>query len=134
MAKITPNITRMNFLQDFYQQVDKLKEEHTLIIVEGKNDKKALQHFNLENIVTLATPLYKILEMMWKEKVVILTDFDKKGKQLYKKIKSLCSQRGFYIDDTLRLLLLKHKLSHVEGLATFIKNKEEKSSRGKLNN
>ena len=134
MAKITPNITRMNFLQDFYQQVDKLKEEQTLIIVEGKNDKKALQHFNLENIVTLATPLYKILEMMWKEKVVILTDFDKKGKQLYKKIKSLCSQRGIYIDDTLRLLLLKHKLSHVEGLATFIKNKEEKSSRGKLNN
>ena len=134
MAKITPNITRMNFLQDFYQQVDKLKEEHTLIIVEGKNDKKALQHFDLENIVTLATPLYKILEMMWKEKVVILTDFDRKGKQLYKKIKSLCSQRGIYIDDTLRLLLLKHKLSHVEGLATFIKNKEEKSSRGKLNN
>ena len=127
-------MTDNSMLDDFYNCIEKLRKEHMLIIVEGKNDKKALQHFDLENIVTLATPLYKILEMMWKEKVVILTDFDRKGKQLYKKIKSLCSQRGIYIDDTLRLLLLKHKLSHVEGLATFIKNKEEKSSIGRLNN
>ena len=97
-------MTDNSMLDDFYNCIEKLRKEHMLIIVEGKNDKKALQHFDLENIVTLATPLYKILEMMWKEKVVILTDFDRKGKQLYKKIKSLCSQRGIYIDDTLRLL------------------------------
>lgn len=108
------------------QEIESLATSGILIIVEGKNDKKALLKLGLENIVSLSTPLYKIVEIVNSNdemEVVILTDFDRKGKELYLKIKSMCSQRGIRIDTTLRGLLRRTDLIHIEGLFTFLRRR-----------
>ncbi|HIH11819.1 TPA: toprim domain-containing protein [Candidatus Woesearchaeota archaeon] len=103
----------------------KLQQSNTLVIVEGKNDKHALQKLGLNNILTLSTPLFKILDIINGKKVAILTDFDKEGQHYYKKLKSLCSQHGIKIDNTLREYLQKKtSLVHIEGLATFVRNQQ----------
>jgi 5S rRNA maturation endonuclease (ribonuclease M5) len=96
------------------------QNKNTLVIVEGKNDKKALKNLGFLNIITLATPLYQIVETISDDEIIILTDFDSKGIELYKKIKSDCSQRGIAIDNSIRSYLRKSDLVHIEGLDSFI--------------
>jgi 5S rRNA maturation endonuclease (ribonuclease M5) len=107
-------------VQEFLDLCEKVQSKNPLIVVEGKNDKKALKNLGFLDIITLATPLYKIIEIIGEREVVILTDFDSKGIELYKKIKSGCSQRGIKIDNSIRFYLRKSDLIHIEGLDSFI--------------
>jgi len=116
-----------------YELLDKISREEIPVIVEGRNDKKALRELGIEHIFTLNKPLYKIIEELPGKEVVILTDFDAKGKQLYKKINHECSQRGFRVNNTLRLFLIRNTtLSHIEGFATFLRNLQEKEGKNKV--
>ena len=73
----------------------------------------------------------QIQELVGKDKVCILTDFDKKGKQLYLLLKSKLQEQGTRLDNTFRGVLLKEKISHIEGLAKFLKNKIENENKKK---
>ena len=112
---------------DLFKQI---QEERIPIIVEGKNDVKALKELGFEFFYTLRKPIYKIMEELHKQnikQIIILTDFDVKGKELYKKIKSECSQRGIRIFTKLRSELRKTDVVHIEGLDTYITNFLKKS-------
>ena len=99
------------------------------IIVEGKKDVLSLNELGFQRVYAIhetGIPLKIKLEELSKiipkkEKVCILTDFDKKGKLLYFKIKQICSELGIKTDSTLRGLILLANISHIEGLHTFIK-------------
>ena len=39
--------------REFYEHIDKIKQSDTLIIVEGKKDKKALENLGIKNIIEL---------------------------------------------------------------------------------
>ncbi|MCS7134834.1 MAG: toprim domain-containing protein [Candidatus Aenigmarchaeota archaeon] len=62
--------------------------QHYLIIVEGKNDKKALEAFNLNNIITISGKSIEkfILELPKTSEYVVLTDFDREGELKKKRI------------------------------------------------
>lgn len=115
---------------DFLKELDKAKEY--LIIVEGKKDKAALEHLGFQNIFVIhetgksfGEKIEQIQELCGrKDKVCILTDFDKKGKQLYLLLKSKLQEAGVRLDNSLRGVLLKQKISHIEGLSHFMKKKE----------
>jgi 5S rRNA maturation endonuclease (ribonuclease M5) len=68
----------------------------TAIIVEGKWDEKALKSLGLKDIIAInGRPLYQIAEIAnTKKDLVILTDFDKKGRQIEKKLRYLLQKRG----------------------------------------
>ena len=118
----------MKLTQEFFNEIEKYKSY--VIIVEGKKDLTSLQALGFskvyvihkisvpikERILTIAQQITK------KEKVCILTDFDKKGKALYFLLKSLFQEQGVKLDSSLRGLLLKAKVSHVEGLYHLLKN------------
>lgn len=89
-----------------------------LIVVEGKKDKRALERLGCKKILTLENkPLYAVVESLLPEKeVVLLTDLDKKGKELYARLYRSCTKRGVRVDNTLRLLLFRERVSHIEGL------------------
>ena len=98
-----------------------------LIIVEGKKDKAALEKLGFENIFvinktgkSLPEQMEQIQELVGKDKVCILTDFDKKGKQLYLLLKSKLQEIGVRQENSLRGVLLEQKISHIEGLAHFV--------------
>lgn len=115
--------------QGFLKQLEKAKPH--LIIVEGKKDKDALQHLGFENIFVIhetgksfGEKIEQIQDLCdKKDKVCILTDFDKKGKQLYLTLKSKLQEAGVRLDNSLRGTLLKEKISHIEGLSHFMKKK-----------
>jgi 5S rRNA maturation endonuclease (ribonuclease M5) len=71
--------------------------EDKLIIVEGKMDKKALKTLGLKDIIAInGRPLYEVAEVALsaKKQVVILTDFDTKGREIAKKLKYLLQRQG----------------------------------------
>jgi 5S rRNA maturation endonuclease (ribonuclease M5) len=100
-----------------------------VIIVEGKKDVHAMKSLGFHKIyavhetgVSLREKLERIASNIdKKDKVCILTDFDRKGKTLYLLIKSELSQMGVKLDSTLRGLILKSNVSHIEGLTEFMK-------------
>lgn len=99
-----------------------------VIIVEGKKDVASLRALGFTKVYAIhqtAVPLReRVLQLVAqigrKEKVCILTDFDRKGKQLYLMLKGLLQEQGVRLDSTLRGILLKAKVSHVEGLDAFM--------------
>ena len=104
--------------------IEKLKESNKLIIVEGEKDKKALENLGIKKIITLnKEPLFKIAEDISKEHkdVIILTDLDKKGKQLYGKLNSSLQRLGLRVDNRFRNFLLKKtKLRQIEGIINYL--------------
>jgi 5S rRNA maturation endonuclease (ribonuclease M5) len=106
--------------------IQKLKFCKKSIIVEGQKDKKSLESLGLKNIFTLSKkPIFEIAEEISKtaDEIIILTDFDKEGKKLYGKISKELTRNGIKVDHFFREWLQKNtKLSHIEGLDSYIKN------------
>lgn len=91
------------------------------VIVEGKRDRVALERLGFVNIFELDKPLFAVVEQFNRgDSVLILTDLDKKGKELYGRLKKDLSARGVRVDDSLRDALFQTELSHIEGLYRFI--------------
>jgi len=110
--------------QQLLEWIDKIKDSDKIVIVEGKEDKAALKRLGITNTIQLnKKPLYKIVEELVKEgkEVIILTDLDKKGKQLYGKLNHNLQQFGVKVDNRFRNFLFKHtQLRQIEGLDSYI--------------
>jgi len=110
-----------------FNEIQKAIEKNSIIIVEGKKDKVALQQLGFRNIIVLhGRAFYKKIEEIvmaarkFKKEVIILTDLDKKGKQFYIRIKKELTKEGIRTDDRLRKMLTREKISHVEGFVSFV--------------
>ena len=111
-------------LEELNSFIEKIKDSNTLIIVEGKKDKTALQKLGITNIVQLnKKPLFQIVEEVAdsNDECIILTDLDKKGKELYGKLNSNLQKNGIKVNNKFREFLFKHtKLRQIEGINTYI--------------
>ena len=119
----------MNIITGLLNEIEKLKTTSIPIIIEGKRDKIALSKLGLTNTVLLKKPIYELCEDLARKnnEVVILTDLDKEGKKLYSIIKQNLERNGVKVNDTFRKFLFRYtKLSHIEGLDTYIHNLSEK--------
>jgi len=116
-----PNGLR-HLIEEIYSLVEKQKD--MLVIVEGKKDKAALESLGFRNIIVLNKPLYEIVEEINEKKILLLTDLDKEGKQIYAKLKKDLDKRGIQADDSLRNLLFKTEVRQVEGLTSYLKKFE----------
>ena len=112
------------------QEIERYRDY--VIIVEGKKDLFSLKAIGFEKVYAIhstGVPLRERIEQIFnainrKDKVCILTDFDKKGKQLYLLLKKEFGELGARIDSTLRGILIKSGISHIEGLYEFMKKIE----------
>ncbi len=119
----------MELHQQIMQFIEEIQQDNIPIIVEGRNDKRALQELGLDNIFTLNLPLFKIVERIPGKEVVILTDLDKKGKELYRRIQHDCIHHGIKINNNLRHFLFREtQLAHIEGLPRYLRKVEEKEN------
>jgi len=102
------------------------------IVVEGKKDVSSLEIVGFkkiyainQNSASLGERAEQIAaEIGGKSEICILTDFDKKGKELYFLLKKLFQEQGMGIDNGLRSLLFRAGISHIEGLGRFIERLE----------
>jgi len=102
------------------ERLEELRVSHVPVIVEGIKDKKALASYGITSVIVLNKPLFCIVEELNTSVVVILTDCDHAGKQLYHQLFVLCQRHGIHVDNTLRHLLFSSQVSHIEGLFTFL--------------
>lgn len=113
-------------MDDLTQWLDALRDSGKIILVEGKKDKAALEHFGITNVKTLyKKSLFHIIEDIAEQydEVILLTDLDKEGKLLYGKLSRELQHKGIKIDTTFREFLQKNtKLSHIEGLVKYCQN------------
>lgn len=106
--------------------IEKLKEilidlEDKLLIVEGKKDKKALKSLGLKNIIAIeGRPLYEVVEnIKTRKEIVILTDFDKKGRYIEKKLRYLLQKYRKRINSRLRGKIMSLGKNQIEDLANL---------------
>lgn len=106
--------------EELFGIIENLRNLNTLIIVEGKKDRAALEKMGLSNIKELSKkPLFHVVEEVSSsnEECVILTDLDRKGKELYGKLGSDLQKRGIKINNKLRDFLFRRtKLRQIEGI------------------
>lgn len=103
-----------------------------VIVVEGKKDAAALEALGFNKVYMInriGVPIREQVRRISQEtgkkrKICILTDFDKKGKQLYLLLKRLFQEQGARLDAGLRGVLLKAGVSHIEGLDSFMQKSE----------
>jgi 5S rRNA maturation endonuclease (ribonuclease M5) len=104
-----------------YETMDNSRD--CLTIVEGKNDKRALERFGFSNILTLNKALFKVVEEVEAEnaeEVIILTDLDAYGKKLYHYFFHECNKRGIKVNNQLRQILHFSELRQIEGLPRYL--------------
>jgi len=108
------------------QLLEALEENRdVLTIVEGKNDKRALERLGFQNIVTLNKPLYQVVEGIEEDEVLILTDLDQHGRHLYHYFFQECTRRGIKVNNRVRQLLHFSELRQIEGLARYLERVED---------
>ena len=111
---------------NFDTLIQKIANSNILIIVEGKKDRIALQKLGITNIVELSKkPLFQIVEDVSNQhkECIILTDLDKKGKELYGKLNSQLQRNGIKVDNKLREFLFKNtRLRQIEGLTKYLED------------
>jgi len=112
------------------KELEKAKE--LLVIVEGKNDEASLEKLGFTSIFvlkkggkSLGEKIEEIEKLAGEKKVCILSDFDKEGKKLYALLKEEFIRRGIKMDNHLRKVLMDEKISHIEGLDSFLENLDE---------
>lgn len=104
--------------------IEKIISSNTLVIVEGKKDRVALQKLGINNVVELnKKPLFQIVEEISdsNDECIILTDLDKKGKEIYAKLNSNLQKNGVKINNKFREFLFRYtKLRQIEGLDSYL--------------
>ncbi len=118
----------------FYPRLrqDLEKYHSNVVIVEGEKDVKALTHLGFDKVypihqngVSIRERCEQIaLDIQKKDRVSILTDFDRRGRKLHEIIKPIFHELGAHLDSSFRSLLAKTGVQHIEGLPSFISKNE----------
>lgn len=85
--------------------LSEMQDSNTLLIVEGKKDRKVLEKVGLHNIFEISgKQLEKVVDIIKGEhsQVAILTDYDREGIIQYKRLRKLLLSNEIKIDDTTR--------------------------------
>lgn len=94
------------------------------VIVEGKSDASTLKDFGVEDTVPLnGKPLFRVASSLSKrtEKVLVLSDFDKEGSKIAKKLNSWLESFGVVPKTKLRgrikRIITKEGVSDIENIS-----------------
>ncbi len=72
------------------------------VIVEGRKDVQALKELGIHSIPINGRPLHKVVSELKGGEVVILTDFDRKGRALAARLRALCEAHRIATNPGLR--------------------------------
>ncbi len=96
-----------------------------IILVEGKNDKKALKSFGIDEdrIYTLSgTSFYDLAEKLepLNKVVIMLMDLDKKGEDIFQKLIKIFDIYKIEYDTSFRDALKRYKVKYIEKLPKLL--------------
>ena len=123
---LTPS-ERLERILDAIQELDELSQEMP-VVVEGRRDVEALRQLGVKGeVVTLGKgiPLFAFCENLSRESpsAVILTDWDRKGGQLARRLKEAFEANGTKANDSIRMqlvILAKKEIKDIESLPSLV--------------
>ena len=99
----------MNKFERLERWIQEMREDSRVKIVEGKRDKMALESFGITNIKTITKSLQ--LTAAGVDNPIILTDYDRRGEQIKKRLEELFKDEGKSVDTSYR-----HQLRLLTGI------------------
>ena len=121
------DMERLEKLEELILELRELSESGAIIVVEGRKDMESLRFLGINGEIKLASqqPLIEFTESLSKsgKKIVLLTDWDKKGRVVAGKIIKHLSAYGIMpnIDVRLRLRgLSKKRIKDIESLNNYV--------------
>jgi len=122
--------------QDLCEILEELRSlpKDTSILVEGRKDKAALRSLGVRAPIIQAStkPLFGLLPAHGR--VIILTDYDREGKDIARATETVARSLGITPDLEYRRRIQRStmgEISHIEGLDTYLSNLEARTL-GKL--
>ena len=117
-------------METLQEWIKGLKRSHKAIIVEGPKDKSALETLGIRRIFVLSkrSLLETAEEIAGRyDEVVILTDLDRKGRELYSKLSKDLSRLGVKVDRKFREWLFKEtELRQIEGITRYLAKQDQR--------
>ena len=118
------------------EELDELSQEMP-VVVEGRRDVEALRLLGVKGeVVTLGKgiPLFAFCENLSREwpSAVILTDWDRKGGQLARRLKEAFEANGARVNDTIRMelvILAKKEVKDIESLPSLVRRLQKAAER-----
>jgi len=109
-------------LNEFIELLKRLSEKYP-VIVEGKRDYAVLRRFGIGNIYTLSGKNYfDLVESLpsQTEKVVLLTDIDRQGEKIFKKLSEILKKYNIEVVDEPRNYLKRLGIEEVEQISELL--------------
>jgi len=91
-------------LSDWIKKLEETSREYT-ILVEGKNDVKALRKFGIRNVIDLSGKRFSDIPDILEGKsggAILLYDLDPHGERINQKIKDILISQGFTVIEDFR--------------------------------
>jgi len=116
---------------ELYRLIERFNVEIDTIIVEGIRDEDALRRIGYEGWILRLSRTRGVLGLSLvirkehrHEKILILTDFDRRGEELYRKIKNELESVNVKINEKLRIelkkILEKYSLKTIESIKSLL--------------
>jgi len=96
------------------------------ILVEGKRDRNVLERLGVENVIDLkGRKFHDVAEFLADrfKGVVLLTDFDPEGEEIFRKLNRILKGYGLRVDGGLREELRQTGVKFVEEILTALRRK-----------
>lgn len=116
--------------ESFGDWVKKLRElsQRYPVLVEGKNDLKALRRYGIRNVLTLSGKRFADLPDLLEpvaDGVILLYDLDPHGERINSKVKELLSSQGFLVIEDFREYLRGAGIIHIEEIVEVRDGKDK---------
>ncbi len=117
-------------LKSLIDELIERSENGAVIIVEGKNDRKALRDLGIYGDIVEASKISNsfIVDRIRRRDVIILTDWDKRGEMIKRDLMNKFSSWGIIPDTEIRkkiFSIVKKDVTEVEKLAKFFKKQRD---------
>ncbi|KYC44726.1 MAG: hypothetical protein APG12_01299 [Candidatus Methanofastidiosum methylothiophilum] len=116
-------------LENALDILNNLKEEEGIIIVEGQKDIESLVKIGIKNKIIAVSKrnIFEVIDSISEKEVIVLTDFDKKGTQLFRRYVTELQSSGkkaitIYYRDLKKYL--KRYITQIEQIYPFLKRRD----------
>jgi len=100
-----------------------LSRDGWVVLVEGKRDKRALEAFGIEPVYQMKGKKYHDIAQELSEKfkgVVLLTDLDRHGEEIFRKLSKILESYGLKVDGSFREDMRRAGVKFVEKIPKVI--------------
>ena len=111
-------------LLSIMEELQHYAEQGMPIIIEGKKDEKSLKELGIEgNFIKVSGSPYKLFEIAeiaaQSSKIIILTDFDKKGNELAQKLSEDIQRLGSYPNLQIRRRIMGNTRRYIKDIESL---------------